>query len=493
MRKIKITLTLLILLGLSSSCDDFLSEIPDNRTQLDTPEKISEILVNAYPEANYMEFAETMSDNVFDSKDLTKTTIKNSQNYNWEILDDIQRDTPSDYWDACYRAISHANQALEAIDKLGNSTALNPQKGEALLARAYAHFMLVTFWSQRYDPKTAKTDLGIPYVLNSEKELIKKYTRNTVAEVFDFIEKDLEEGLTYVTSDYKLPKFHFNKAAANAFASRFYSIKGNWNKVIEVSSELGNRPEGLLRNYQSYLDVDFATGMRKYSLESENTNLLITSASSIYSRSFSRNRFQLTGEKSDILLGATTNFFNKSYLYRALSYNGNITVFIPKFVEYFKVTNANAGIGLPFDALVLLSNDELFLNRIEAHVMTDQLALANLEMEYFLSIRVKNYNATTDKITQTKVIAKYPIIDDEYTPFYTLTPVQNSYIKAIAEMRRREFLHEGLRWLDIKRFALEVTHETYNAPDNVLLKNDKRKALQIPMHVLNTGVEKNPR
>jgi hypothetical protein len=24
---------------LSSSCDDFLSEIPDNRTQLDTPEK----------------------------------------------------------------------------------------------------------------------------------------------------------------------------------------------------------------------------------------------------------------------------------------------------------------------------------------------------------------------------------------------------------------------------------------------------------------------
>ena len=78
MRKIKITLTLLVILGLSSSCDDFLSEVPDNRTQLDTPEKISEILVNAYPEANYMEFAETMSDNVFDSGNLTLTTIKNS-------------------------------------------------------------------------------------------------------------------------------------------------------------------------------------------------------------------------------------------------------------------------------------------------------------------------------------------------------------------------------------------------------------------------------
>jgi hypothetical protein len=40
--KIKLTLSLLIILGLSS-CDDFLSEIPDNRTQLDTPENIRNI------------------------------------------------------------------------------------------------------------------------------------------------------------------------------------------------------------------------------------------------------------------------------------------------------------------------------------------------------------------------------------------------------------------------------------------------------------------
>jgi hypothetical protein len=46
--------------------------------------KISEILVNAYPQANYMEFAETMTDNVFDSGDLTldykkvKITIGNA-------------------------------------------------------------------------------------------------------------------------------------------------------------------------------------------------------------------------------------------------------------------------------------------------------------------------------------------------------------------------------------------------------------------------------
>jgi hypothetical protein len=47
--------------------------------QLDTPEKISEILVNAYPQANYMEFAETMTDNVFDSGDLTHDYKKQSK------------------------------------------------------------------------------------------------------------------------------------------------------------------------------------------------------------------------------------------------------------------------------------------------------------------------------------------------------------------------------------------------------------------------------
>lgn len=493
MRKIKLTLSLLVILTLSSSCDDFLSEIPDNRTQLDTSDKISEILVNAYPQGNYMEFAETMTDNVFDSGDLTLTTIKNSQNYNWEMQDDINRDTPADYWDACYSAIAHANQALDAIEKLGNPASLNPQKGEALLARAYSHFMLVNLFSQRYNPATAKTDLGIPYVLTPETELIKKYTRNSVEEVYAYLKADIEEGLPLVTSDYEQPKFHFNKGAANAFASRFYGVTGEWDKVIAVSNDLGNKPVSQLRNYQSYLDVDFNTGQRKYSLESETTNLLIASASSVYSRSFYSNRFQLTGADRDVLFGATTNLANKTYLYRPLSYNGQITIFVPKFVEYFKYTNANAGIGLPYNALVLLSNDELFLNRIEAHIMTNQLALAIEEMDYFLSVRITGYNATNDKVTEAKIIAKYPVIENEYTPFYTMTATQTSYIKAVAEMRRREFIHEGLRWLDIKRFALKVTHKAYNQPDNVLTKDDLRKAIQLPLHVTNTGVEKNPR
>lgn len=492
MRNIKIILFSLIVFGFSS-CEDFLSEVPDNRTQVDTPEKISELLVNAYPQANYMEFAETMTDNVFDSGDVTLSTPFNTQNFNWEVPIRTDTDTPSYYWDECYRAIAHANQALVSIKELGDTKELEPQKGEALIARAYAHFMLVSFWSKAYNPVTAATDLGIPYVTEPENVLIKKYKRNTVAEVFTYIQNDLEEGLKYVTNNYKQPKFHFNKAAANCFASRFYLVKGDWDKVISASSKLGSQPVGELRDYQSYLDVDFETGQIKYSSDSENTNLLIASVNSTYFRSFYSNRFQLTGADEEKVLGFQTNIFNKNWLYRTLSYNGNITNFVPKFYEYFRVTNPNAGIGIPFDALVLLSNDELFLNRIEAHVMTNELELANQELTYFIGTRTEGFRPATDKITQSMIIAKYPVIQNEYTPFYTLSSTQASYIKAIASVRKIEFLHEGLRWLDIKRFDLKITHQAYGSSANTLEKGDNRKVLQIPLSASNEGIEKNPR
>ena len=184
---------------------------------------------------------------------------QNSQNYNWEELDDVQRNTPSFYWDACYTAIAHANQALEAIEKLGNPANLKAQRGEALMARAYSHFMLVSIFSQRYNPATAKTDLGIPYILEPETVLLKKYTRNTVEEVYNNLEKDIELGLQLVGDDYSQPKFHFNKAAAKAFASRFYLVKGNWDKVLANSDDLSSQPDGKLRSITGYNLLDTTT------------------------------------------------------------------------------------------------------------------------------------------------------------------------------------------------------------------------------------------
>ena len=491
MKKLKFLLALLLPVSIIS-CDEFLSEIPDNRTQIDTPEKISELLVNAYPNACYAEFAETMTDNVFDSGDTGLFTAMNSENYNWEMNTSNGTDTQASYWNACYNAIAHANKALDAIEQLGSPANLNPQKGEALIARAYAHFMLVSFWSKRYDPATADTDLGIPYVRTPENVLIKKYKRNSMREVFDYLENDIEEGLQYVTDDQNHRKFHFNKEAAKAFASRFYLIKGNWDRVIELTDQLAANPKGKLRDYGSYLSLDYNSQLRIYAEPTEETNLLIASVPSYYSRSFYLNRFQLTLARQDEILGDATNVFNKEWLYVFLSYNNN-TSFVPKFNEQFKYTNANAGIGYGYIAMVLLSNDEFYLNRIESLVMTNRIEEARTALEYFIGTRTANYDPATDVLTDELIATKFPAIQNEYAPFYALTDLQKSYINAIGELRRKDFVQEGMRWFDIKRFNLEVKHETYNKPANILTKDDNRQALQIPLQASTSGIEKNPR
>ena len=51
-----------------SSCNDFLDELPDNRTELNSEQKIAKMLVSAYPEGSANELFELYSDNTDDNR-----------------------------------------------------------------------------------------------------------------------------------------------------------------------------------------------------------------------------------------------------------------------------------------------------------------------------------------------------------------------------------------------------------------------------------------
>lgn len=474
------------------SCDGYLSEIPDNRTIINTPEKISELLVIAYPDAGYMDMAETMSDNVGDKNSGLPTEL-NLANYNWEVLEINNLDHPVTYWNACYKAIAQANQALFSIDDLGGSDELNPQKGEALLARAYSHFMLVNFWGKHYDPATSSTDLGVPYVLEPETEFLVPYARNTVQEVYDLIEKDLLEGLSLVTNEYQEPKFHFTPEAGNAFATRFYLYKGDWDNVIEYSSRLlATNPALQLRDYlNTYDNLEYSQRRALYGNGDDPASLLVTSANSLYSRTFASNNYGLSFEVASELF-FDDNFLGKDWVYDVFGTEDFFN--LPKFDEFFRVTNVSAGIGNPYVGYVLFSIDEVLLSRAEAYAMKGDFEAAIADINAFLSVRTVGYDPTTDVLAVQDIAAIYPVQPDEYTPVYTLTDQQASFVKAIAELRRREFFHEGLRWFDVRRFDLEVTHTFVDgSPEIVLTKGDQRRQLQIPAFAIARGLERNPR
>jgi hypothetical protein len=239
--KKNIFLTTTIISILLTGCNDFLAETPDNRAILDSKEKIAELLVTAYPQGNYIPFCEAMSDNVEDNPS-TSQDVRNSDPYFWRDVSATAQDTPENYWNTCYAAIAASNHALEAIRQFPDTTLFNDERGEALVTRAYAHFMLVSLFSKTYNSHTSKTDPGIPYVTRPEKVSIGKYERKTVQYVYEMIEQDLVAGLplindqAYRTGDDDatgVTSYHFTSAAAHAFATRFYLFKKDYDKVIE--------------------------------------------------------------------------------------------------------------------------------------------------------------------------------------------------------------------------------------------------------------------
>lgn len=471
-------------------CEDYLTELPDNRTNINSAEKISALITGAYPDGNFMLIAALMSDNVRE-KFINGGDRIDLEMYQWQDTNLENRDTPIAYWNSCYEAVAQANQALASIEELSGSLNLDAQKGEALLARAYAHFMLVKFWGKTYDPSTASLDLGVPYVIEPETVLVQNYTRNTVQEVYDFVEKDLIEGLNLVENNYNEPKFHFTKDAANAFATNFFLHKGDWDNVILYASKVISSPRTEIRDDLEYINLSYSETARIYGSALERSNLLLASTSSLWARKFARSRFGLSPDlASELFFGGNGNPFGKAWAYRV--FGTDVVYNLPKFDEYFKITNQSAGTGLPFLGIVLFDKDEVLLNRAEAYAMKENYTASLTDLTDFLSLKTRGFNPVTDVLDEAAITATFPAVPNEYTPFYALNETQTSFIKAVSELKRREFYHEGQRWFDIKRFKLEVTHLFNNAPI-VLEKEDLRKELQIPLTAQNFGVTPNPR
>lgn len=491
MKKISIYTFVFILLVLAG-CNKYLEKEPDNRVKLDSPEKVSQFLGTAYPQANYQAFAETMSDNVTDIgigvSEITQSDLKAIRDaYFFDDSPENQEDSPELYWYACYAAIAVTNQALETISKATNQDAYRAQKGEALVARAYSHFMLVTFFSKAYDAATAASDPGIPYVTVPETVVIKQYERKTVQYVYEMIEKDLLEGLPLIDDKiYNVPKYHFNLAAANAFAARFYLFKKDYAKVIQYANQAvpGNNFAPNLRQWNTtYKNITDVTELFKiYARATENANLLLVETASTWSRNYYSNRYGVDDAKQSEIISRPDRVTGGNFAYSLYCILECTHKLIPKIDEYFVRVSVNANIGNAYVMVPLLTVEEVLFNRAEAYAYTNNPNGAIADLNTFASTRINNYNATSHNITAAKINAAFGT-----------TSIQDGLIKAILYYRRAEFIHEGMRWFDILRYRLPVVHPRKNGPTLTLTAADPRKALQLPQSTIQAGLTPNPR
>lgn len=476
-----ISLKALCILGLITllpSCDNYLEVTPDNRVELNTLEKAAQLLTNGYSYASYS-FTEWMGDLVAYTLGTSKQTEHNEL-YAWEDPTAISQDTPTFFWTSTYEAIAHANEVLAVVDELPGEEGLRQAvKAEALLIRAYGHFMLVNLFAKHYDEASAATDLGIPYVEEPETVFIKQYDRNTIAEVYDNIERDMLEGIANVSNAYyaNSGKYHFNRNAALALASRFYLFKGDYEKCIEYSSQmLGSNPDTYVKDmisiYQNRVNIE--NYIQSLNSPDEEANLLLVRQLTNFPLTvgFWPNSAILNGLYDNNLFGEEDIRGDPAYL------RGENGLTLTRFEFLFERSSLTSNVGYNYTIILALRGEEVVLNRAESYIMQNRLAEAVADLRI---LALKRYGSEAN-------------LTLEMLQNYYNTNGQEACLRYLRTERMKEFMHEGLRWFDIKRYDVEVEHTLEDGSTVTLNEDDPRKVLQIPEAAINVGgLESNPR
>ena len=529
---------MLCIAGLSS-CKD-LDEAPDNRTEIDTADKIQKLLTSGYPVSVPAVICELSGDNLVDNNVVVPATHYDAyanfheQAYKWEDIDNYstgEDDTPYTVWESYYQGIAVANHAIEAMLEMSKDPAhdreLAHSWGEAHLLRAYLHFVLVNVFAEAYkDEEQSANDVGIPYVSEAEKTVTIDYSdpkyRKSVAEVYRLIEKDILEGVELIDdAKYKVPAYHFNRNAAYALAARFYLYKRDYEKCVKyATAALGTNPASSLRKWAAMSANTINTLLNDFNDETAPCNYLLQATYSLFDRMLSACRYAINSGSAAEKIDATKDilyegggpnwtgrlkaFDGKIYRWGAGSEYGS---WLFRVYEYFEYTDKIAGIGFVHILYQPFTAEETLLCRAEAEVYLGQTDKALADLGFWTASHMVDA-----PLTQSGINNKYKgdfnnniYISDlhpaDMSPEWTfddLSDDEKRIIHCILHFRRIETMFEGLRWFDIKRYGITV-HHAYRDPKedaihhDYLYWNDSRRVLQIPQNVIDAGYPSNNR
>ena len=447
-----------------------------------------------------------------------------------------------------YEAVAAANHALEAIDELekthGQTTQLEHSRGEALLCRAYAHFCLLSLYSDFFDLDNMASNPGIPYATDPEKTTYAEYSRETVAVTLSKVLQDLEDGMKIVgsASDYNEPKFHFTPQSALAFATRVALFTRDYQNVVYYVNQFFPTPSLFdkpgtsntitktpvrfpsesdpcrifCRSYltdwnkiSTYNDNSDKIG-QEFASAGSNANLLLSEPMTAIGRTISANLYTRYTLNEEVFTKLTTeNATGADWVYSncAYGYSGGAKgKVLAKYYEEFYYSDIVEGIGTAYTKLPLFRSDEMLLARAEANTMLGKFDEALDDLNCFIELRIPadDFDIATTSLTQAKILSYYSaqlngantFINSDFNKGRFLDGeqgrLQKALILTILDFRRIEFLYEGQRYYDILRWNIPVTHRDNSGQTSTLTPDDDRRILQIPQTAILAGVEANP-
>lgn len=256
MKKIRLMALLLLGISLCSSCgNDWLELRPSTSVESEgvlTELRDFEFVLNgAY---SSMQSSSYYGADMICYGDLTGDDMKSykssSTNVNFYAFQYNKTNGPSGFWGVYYGIAKNLNILLRDIEKveivpdrdiytptmekLTEQEYFNDLKGQALAIRALLLFDMTRLYGYPYT-KDNGASLAVPIASQvvSDKEV--KPSRNTTAECYDAILKDLTEAVDLLRTDPKEGKI--NKWAAMTLLSRVYLYMGRNGEALSVATE----------------------------------------------------------------------------------------------------------------------------------------------------------------------------------------------------------------------------------------------------------------
>lgn len=251
MREMK-QLYILLVIGLAgcfSACDSFLNQTPQDEMIPETTTSFSELLWGeGYPdEGGVMDVICTYLSDEYTgqyAENRTEEALLYQNFYTWQpqafelALESEEqvgysRTGGMNCWENYYKRILGCNIALQYADESeGTDESKEQLKGEAYILRAFYYLQLVNYYGLPYNDKDSLTNLGVPIVVSPD--IVEEGSpRNTVAEVYQQILFDLNEGIRLLEKVGKeISVYRLNMVSAHLLASRIYLYMENWDAAL---------------------------------------------------------------------------------------------------------------------------------------------------------------------------------------------------------------------------------------------------------------------
>lgn len=431
-----------------TSCDSFLKEYSQDLAKVESWEDLDELLIGSaymspgsyasgigsnYTQGTNLNPLHFMTDELeidygFGSSDYSFMQTEMFPYITWQKDTGVDenlsnRNGDEKYFNDFYNKISTCNQVLHLIDDQpvvvpSDATEKSRVKGEAHFLRGYYYFLLANMYCEPYEASTASSKMGMPLKLTPQIEDI-EYKRGTLEETYRQILSDLHSAETELEGTIRTTFHQANQTAARLLLARIYLYMQDYDNAREYASLVLHDNVKLL-NLSSFPEEGNFMGP-------DNPEIIFTMGDYDIARAFTFTPYStpLWAVCNDIIDLYGENDIRKIRFFKECgSFYKN-----PRCLAKY---NGPVGTAYTAGSVATFRTSEAYLILAEAESFLGNESEARSILEKFLATRLSGDA--------------------------TVTKAGNELIDFIRDERTREFLLEGHRWFDLRRYTVCVKY-----------------------------------